>query len=75
MNGQVSTGENDVNPSFFQEYKLKLEKLYDKFYTQTGAELAKQRQKAAVEYYHNLLAEVSEGYEQGNKELLKFLAV
>lgn len=45
------------------------------FYTQTGAELAKQRQKAAVEYYHNLLTEVSEGYEQGNKELLKFMAV
>lgn len=74
-NDQVSSGENDAIPSFFQEYKVKLEKLYDKFYTQTGVELAIRRQKHAVEYYNNLLKEISEGYEQGNKELLKFLSV
>ena len=32
-NGEVSTGENDITPSFFQEYKYKLENLYSNFYT------------------------------------------
>lgn len=73
--GKVSTGENDISPSFFQEYKVKLEKLYDKFYTDFGLELAKQRQKAAVTYYKNLLSEVTTVYEQGKDELLKHMKV
>lgn len=46
-NGMVSDGENDIEPSFFQEYKYKLEKLYSNFYTERGAEIAKSRQTAA----------------------------
>uniref|UniRef100_UPI00405792C0 HD domain-containing protein n=1 Tax=Acetatifactor sp. TaxID=1872090 RepID=UPI00405792C0 len=72
--GKVSSGENDEAFSFFREYKYKLEKLYDRFYTNYGAELAKKRREAAVTYYENLLAEVSEGYEQGNKELKRHLS-
>ncbi|MBQ8814547.1 MAG: HD domain-containing protein [Lachnospiraceae bacterium] len=72
--GQVSDGENDAVPSFFQEYKVKLEKLYDKFYTQTGAELARRRQKHAVQFYHDLLAEVSESDELGNETLWRILS-
>lgn len=71
--GKVSNGENDSAPSFFKEYKYKLEKLYDKFYTKQGAKLAKLRQQAAVSYYENLLSEVSEAYEQGNDELQKHI--
>lgn len=71
--GRVSNGEKDTSPSFFQEYKYKLEHIYDKFYTRCGAEMAKKRQKAAVDYYESLLAEVSQGYEQGNEELRRFL--
>ena len=71
--GKVSNGEKDTNPSFFQEYKYKLENIYEKFYTERGAEMARKRQKAAVDYYENLLEEVSEGYEQGDEELRKYL--
>ncbi len=69
--GKVSDGENDASPSFFQEYKYKLERLYDKFYTACGSELAQKRQEAAITFYENILAEVSEGYEQGKAALLR----
>lgn len=71
--GRVSNGENDIRPSFFQEYKFKLEKIYDKFYTKYGMELAKQRQKNAVAYYESLLSEVAITYENGNDELIKHI--
>lgn len=56
--GQVSDGAGDREPSFFQEYKYKLEKLYDRFYTEKGRELAMQRRQAAVDFYNALLREV-----------------
>lgn len=71
--GCVSDGSADQRPSFFQEYKHKLEKVYDHFYTRRGAELAKARQKAAAAYYEALLAEVSGGYTQGRLHLEKHL--
>ena len=71
--GKVSNGEGDVQASFFQEYRFKLEKLYDKFYTEYGREIAKERKKAAVGYYENLLSEVSVPYEQGKDELLRHI--
>ncbi len=46
--------------SFFQEYHFKLEKLYDRFLTPRGRELALRRQKAARDFYEALLAEVRE---------------
>ena len=67
--GQVSDGENDVLPSFFQEYKYKLEKLYTNFYTARGAQLAKQRQNAAADFYKNMLREVREAYVDGATRL------
>jgi uncharacterized protein len=45
-------------PSFFQEYKFKLEKLYDKFYTKRATEIAKERQVSAVAFYNSMLNEV-----------------
>lgn len=68
-NGMISNGENDVEPSFFKEYKYKLEKLYSNFYTQRGAELATGRQAAAVAFYNNLFQEINDSYEKGMAEL------
>ena len=64
-NGGVCDGSNDIEPSFLQEYKYKLEKLYDRFYTARGAELAAKRQSAARDFYDSLLAEVRECYGDG----------
>lgn len=70
--GNVSDGTGDKKPSFFQEYKYKLENLYDRFYTKRGAEIARKRQSAAVQFYESLLSEVSGPYQTG-PELLKEL--
>lgn len=60
--GSVSDGENDEMPSFFQEYKYKLEKMYSKFFTAEGKRLACERQKAAAAFYNDLYREVQESY-------------
>ena len=60
--GEVSDGTNDAEPSFFQEYKFKLEKLYDNFFTKRGAELAEKRRYAAENFYTSLLTEAKECY-------------
>ncbi len=49
--GRVSDGDGDAQPSFFQEYKYKLEKLYGRFYTQRGAELAGGQRQAAAAFF------------------------
>lgn len=67
--GTVSDGEGEKAPSFFREYKFKLEKLYDRFYTQKGAAMAGERQKIAREYYESLYREISAGYGDGVKLL------
>ncbi|MDE6280643.1 MAG: HD domain-containing protein [Oscillospiraceae bacterium] len=71
--GTVSSGENDTVPSFFQEYKHKLENLYSKFYTQRAAEIAKERQYTAVEFYNRLYQEVNSSYQDGADELNRLL--
>lgn len=57
--GQISNGEGDEVSSFFREYKFKLEKLYDRFLTEKGAQLARQRQQTAVKFYEALYREVT----------------
>lgn len=71
--GQVSNGENDTVPSFFQEYKFKLENIYDKFYTRHGEKLAAQYRQAAVDFYEHILDEVSSAYRLGKTELAKHI--
>ena len=71
--GQVSDGTGDAPPSFFQEYKYKLEGLYDKFYTKRGAEIAGQRRQAAVDFYNGMLREVSGTCGRGNELLREVL--
>ena len=65
IDGKISDGREDADPSFFQEYCYKLEKLYDRFYTDRGRELALARRAAAVSFYENLYREVAELDEQG----------
>lgn len=72
-NGMVSDGENDTVPSFFQEYKYKLENLYTNFYTLKAAEIAKERQRIAVDFYNCLYQEANSAYQNGRNELEKFI--
>jgi uncharacterized protein len=71
--GNILDGSSDSKPSFFQEYKFKLEKIYGRFYTQRGALLAKERQSSAVSFYNSMLKEVQSCYSCGEKELTKIL--
>ncbi len=57
--GSISDGSEGEVSSFFREYKFKLEKLYDRFYTQKGSKLALERKAAAQSFYENLYREVS----------------
>ena len=67
--GMVSTGENDATPSFFQEYKYKLENIYSKFYTAKAAEIARERQRIAVDFYNCMFQEANSSYQNGRDEL------
>ena len=71
--GKVSDGTYDKSPSFFQEYKYKLEKIYSRFYTERGKEIAEERRKTAISFYENMLREVSSTYEKGIEKLSDFL--
>lgn len=72
-NGFILDGLNDKNPSFFQEYKYKLEKLYDKFYTKRGTQIAKEREQSAIAFYSSMLKEVKECYQSGISEIENIL--
>lgn len=71
--GRVQDGTADTSPSFFQEYKYKLENIYSHFYTEKGAEMALSRRQAAVTCYESLLQEVAPIYEKGHRELAERL--
>ena len=68
-NGDVSDGTEDTQPSFFREYKFKLEKLYDKFYTSKAAQMGQQRRRIAADFYETLYDEVSSAYHSGREKL------
>jgi len=65
----VCDGENTDEPSFFREYHYKLKKLYSRFFTERGAALAKERKKAAEDFYNSLLTESRKAYENGRERL------
>ena len=67
--GTVLDGTCDNTPSFFHEYKYKLEKMYDRFYTRKGRMLALERRQVAVSYYESLLKEVRESDSLGKTAL------
>lgn len=68
--GSVSDGTGDLQHSFFQEYKYKMENLYTRFYTKRGEQIAMQRQGSAKSFYESMLKEVRDTYEMG-KPLLE----
>lgn len=72
-NGNVSDGSNDCTPSFFEHYKFKLEKLYSKFYTKRGNEIAMERQQSAVSFYENMFKEVLNSYTNGKNIINKHI--
>ena len=67
--GRVSSGEEDTQPSFLQEYKHKLEKLYNRFYTESALKMAADRQKIATDFYDCLYREALTAYDTGREEL------
>jgi uncharacterized protein len=71
--GRISDGTEDLGPSFFREYKFKLEKMYDRFYTKTGEAMARQRQKIAADFYESLYREVNTGYTEGKNALQAYV--
>lgn len=71
--GRVLDGSQDTEYSFFQEYKYKLEGLYDKFYTARGREIAEERRAAAKSFYENMLKEVRDSYELGSANLKRYM--
>ena len=71
--GTISDGAGEEPHSFFQEYHRKLNKLYDRFYTQAGHRLAQQRRQAAQDFYESLYWEVTALDSAGKTELEKIL--
>lgn len=76
----ILDGTKDTEPSFFQEYKYKLENIYDKFHTSRGQQIAKERQQiakerqqSAISFYNNMLKEVKDCYSYGKSELATVL--
>ena len=67
--GRISDGTEDLGPSFFREYKFKLETMYDRFSTKTGETLARHRQRIAADFYESLYREVNTGYTEGKTML------
>lgn len=67
--GTISDGTNDDRPSFFQEYKFKLESLYDRFFTARAEALAEERRPAAAAFYESLLREARLSCENGRQLL------
>ena len=58
--GAVLDGSQDTENTFFREYRFKLEKLYDRFYTRRGEALAQSRRATARDFYEALLREAGE---------------
>ena len=71
--GSICDGSGDAAPSFFREYKFKLEKLYDRFFTHRGRQLALTRRAAAENFYQQLYAEVGFGTDEGRTALEQLL--
>lgn len=71
--GSVNDGSGDGEDCFFREYKRKLEKLYDRFFTERGTKLAVKRRAAAEAFYGSLLMEAEGTYRMGKERLSEVL--
>ncbi|HHV60922.1 MAG TPA: HD domain-containing protein [Clostridiaceae bacterium] len=71
--GNVIDGHNEDKPSFFQEYNYKLKNIYDKFYTCRAETIAKERQKASIDFYESMYSEVCSVHKTGMQLIKKEL--
>jgi uncharacterized protein len=71
--GNVLDGGSGEPPSFFHEYRFKLEKVYDMLYTKRGREIANKRRDPAAAFYNSLLSEARECYTAGRLSLKEIL--
>ena len=67
--GNVDT-RPDADPSFVREYNYKLRNLYDRFHTARAAQIARERQEAAVRFYESFLGEIH-SLDSAGKSLLE----
>lgn len=67
--GTILDGSGDEPGSFFHEYRWKLEKVYDRFLTETGARMARERRQAAEDFYRSVLSEVQASAMAGSQLL------
>lgn len=72
--GTVSDGSDTAEPSFFHEYRYKLDKLYAKFFTPRAQQLAAERQAAARAFYEQMRKEAAFAYQAGQSRLRDLLA-
>lgn len=72
--GSISDGSTDPQPSFCREYKYKLEKLYNQFYTEKARQIGMERKNIAASFYKSLLEEVTKTYQAGQTEINAFLS-
>lgn len=68
-NGEIMDGTGDEPDSFFREYRRKLEHVYDRFLTRTGAEMAQARRQAAEDFYRSIWQEVHDTQRAGSQAL------
>ncbi|MGN0522107.1 MAG: HD domain-containing protein [Eubacterium sp.] len=71
-NKTVQDGRDKANQSFFTEYMFKLSKVYDKFLTKRGKEIALKRKTEAEYFYNNLYGYLNDLYINGNQMLEKY---
>ena len=67
--GNVMDGGGDEPPSFFREYRFKLENVYDRFHTQRAHDIARERRQSAVSFYEAMLKEANGCYLNGKRDL------
>lgn len=68
----INDGQNTSEPSFFAEYHYKLKHVYDRFFTERAAAIAKERKQITDEFYNHLFYEVQTAYQTGEKLLRQF---
>ena len=60
--------------TFFREYREKLSRLYDRFCTTRGAELAAERRSAAEAFFQSLKTEITQSRREGQRVLNQLFA-
>lgn len=65
----VTSGEKSEKHAFLEEYDYKLRKMYDVYHTKRAKEIALSRQRAAENFYANLVDELEQSHNAGRSKL------